>query len=298
MSNKGVEFSLDAQVLNPATSNWSAGIVFSSDRNKVIDLGTTPFYATGIMSGQGQSGAPSQRILVGHPLGTFYGPHYVGVCVSNCGPGPDGVSTGPANDPSRADDPKPGQQMFSHYTVDANGKLVLSPNTTATPGGSDLIVLGDANPKWTLGLRTSGNFGRFDFSALINTQHGQKVLNATALVYETKSNALNSKNFLAAALTDGVGPKEPSVFSDRFIEDGSFWRLQNVTIGYTFDLPRFTGTARGSRVYVSGDNLILGTSYTGFDPEVYSYAGLASKGIDYLHYPRPRTITGGIRVAF
>ncbi len=272
MSNKGVEFSLDAQVLNRATSNWSAGLVFSADRNKVIDLGTTPFYITGIMSGQGQSGAPSQRILPGEPLGTFYGPHYVGV------------------DPA-------GKQTFSHYVVNTNGTKTLT-GTTTSPGGDDFIVLGNANPKFTLGLRTSGNVSKFDFSALLNTQHGQKVLNETALVYETKSNALNSKNFLAGALTDGVGPREPSVFSDRFIEDGSFWRLQNVTVGYTFDLPRFTGTARNSRVYLSGDNLLLNTSYTGFDPEVYSYAGLASKGIDYLHYPRARTITGGIRVAF
>jgi TonB-dependent starch-binding outer membrane protein SusC len=299
MSNKGVEFSLDAQVLNRATSNWSAGVVFSADRNKVIDLGTTPFYITGIMSGQGQSGAPSQRILPGQPLGTFYGPQFVGVCAStNCGPGPDGVSVGAANDPSRADDPKLGQQLFNHYTVDANGKLVLGPNPTATPGGNDFVILGNANPKYTLGLRTNGNIGKFDFSALINSQHGQKVLNETALVYATKSNAKNNKGFLASALTDGVGPLEPSIFSDRFVEDGSFWRLQNVTVGYTFDLPAFTGTARGTRVYLSGDNLLLSTSYTGYDPEVYTDAGLASRGIDYLHYPRARTFTGGFRVAF
>jgi iron complex outermembrane receptor protein len=74
--------------------------------------------------------------------------------------------------------------------------------------------------------------------------------------------------------------------------------LQNVTVGYTFDLPRFTGTARGTRVYLSGDNLLLSTPYTGYDPEVYTDAGLASRGIDYLHYPRARTFTGGFRVAF
>ena len=234
MSNKGVEFSLDAQVLNRPTSNWSAGVVFSADRNKVIDLGTTPFYITGIMSGQGQSGAPSQRILPGQPLGTFYGPQYIGVCVSNCGPGPDGIVNSTAT-PS-ADDPKVGQQLFNHYTVDANGALALSPNATA-PGGNDFVILGNANPKYTLGFRTSGNIGKFDFSMLINSQHGQKVLNETALVYATKSNAKNNKGFLASALTDGVGPLEPSIFSNRFIEDGSFWRLQNVTVGYTFDLP-------------------------------------------------------------
>ena len=289
MSNKGVEFSFDAQLLNRPTSNWSAGLVFSADRNKVKDLGTTPFYITGIMSGQGQSGAPSQRILPGQPLGTFYGPQFAGICPANCAPGKDGIS-GTADDPSL-------QQLFNHYTRDANGNLVLS-GTTTTPGGDDFVILGDANPKWTMGLRTSGNIGKFDLSMLINTQHGQKVLNETALVYATKSNAINNKNFLASALNDGVGPREPSIFSDRFIEDGSFWRLQNVTVGYTFDLPSFTGTARGSRVYISGDNLLLSTDYTGYDPEVYTNAGLASRGIDYLHYPRPRTITGGLRVAF
>jgi TonB-linked SusC/RagA family outer membrane protein len=272
MSNKGVEFSLDAQVLNSATSNWTAGVVFSADRNKVIDLGVTPFYITGIMSGQGQSGAPSQRILPGEPLGTFYGPVFAGVDAN-------------------------GKQTFNHYVVNADGSKTLT-GTTTSPGGDDFVILGNANPKYALGLRTSGNIRKFDVSLLINSQHGQKVLNETALVYATKSNAINNKNFLESALNDGVGPKEPSVFSSRFIEDGSFWRLQNVTVGYTFDLPRFTGTARNSRIYVSGDNLALKTNYTGYDPEVYTDAGLASKGIDYLHYPRARTITGGIRVAF
>ncbi len=270
--NKGVEFSMDAQILNRSNRNWLAGLVFSADRNTVVDLGGRDFIITGLMSGQGQSGAPSQRIIPGEPLGTFYGPQFVGVSAT-------------------------GQQEFNHYTVNADGTRTLS-GTTTTPGGDDFVILGNANPKWTLGLRSRGNIGKLDLSMLINSQHGQKVLNETALVYGTKSNAKNNKNFLASALTDGVGPLEPSVFSDRFIENGSFVRLQNVTVGYTFDLPKFTGTAKGTRVYLSGDNLLLGTSYSGYDPEVFTDAGLASRGIDYLHYPRARTITGGIRVAF
>jgi iron complex outermembrane receptor protein len=272
MRNKGVEFSMDAQVLTRPTTNWNAGLVFSADRNRVLNLGTRPFIITGIMSGQGQSGAPSQRIIPGQSLGTFFGPQYVGVNAT-------------------------GQQLFNHYVVDASGNKTLSGTTTA-PGGDDFVILGNALPKWNLGFRTGGNIGKFDLAMLINSQHGMKVLNETALVYATKSNAKNNKNFLASALTDGVGPSEPSIFSDRFIEDGSFVRLQNVTVGYTFDLPRFTGTARNSRAYISADNLALGTNYTGYDPEVYTNAGIASRGIDYLHYPRPRTITGGLRVAF
>lgn len=277
--NKGVEFSLDAQLVNRPTTNWMAGLVYTADRTTAVDLGAgRTFIITGFMSGQGQSGAPSQRIIPGQPLGTFFGPQFVGVNAQ-------------------------GQELFNKYTVTrdpvtgAEISRTLSGQTT-TPGGDDLVILGDANPKYILGLRSQGNIGKFDASMLINTQHGQKVLNNTALVYATKSNANQGKNFLASALNDGVALGQSSIFSDRFIEDGSFVRLQNVTVGYTFDLPRFTGTARNSRVYLSGDNLLLGTSYTGYDPEVHTEYGLASRGLDYLHYPRPRTITGGIRVAF
>ena len=92
---------------------------------------------------------------------------------------------------------------------------------------------------------------------------------------------------------------EPAIYSSRWIEAGSFTRLANITIGYTFDLPTFVGAARGSRVYISGDNLGLWTPYSGYDPEVHSQLpGIAPRGIDYLHYPRPRTWTGGLRVAF
>jgi len=221
---------------------------------------------------------------------------FVGVCKSACGNGADGL-TGTAA--TSADDPKPGQQMFQHYVRDANGNLVLSGTTTVSPGGDDYRILGNANPKYTLGLHTNGNWKSFDFSMLINRVAGQKIFNNTALVYATKGNALQDKNFLASALNDPTGIKEPAIYSSRWIEDGSFTRLANITVGYTFDMPAFTGIARGSRVYVSGDNLGLWTPYTGYDPEVHSQLpGIAPRGIDYLHYPRPRTITGGLRVAF
>ena len=277
VQNKGVEFSLDGQMLNRPNNAWTAGIVFAADRNKVIDLGPYTFLATGGVSGQGQSNQNSQRILPGEPLGTFYGPEFVSINSS-------------------------GQQLFNHYTVvrDSLGHVtsrVLAGQTTS-PGGDDFVILGNANPTYTLGFRSSGNIGKFDMSFLINRAAGQKVFNNTALVYSTKGNALQDKNFLASALTDPTGIHEPAIYSSRWLEDGSFTRLQNVTIGYTFDLPRFTGTARSSRVYLSGDNLLLITGYTGYDPEVHTESGLASRGIDYLHYPRPRTITGGLRVAF
>jgi TonB-dependent starch-binding outer membrane protein SusC len=127
---------------------------------------------------------------------------------------------------------------------------------------------------------------------------GQDVLNNTALVYSTKGNALQDKNFLKSALTDPIGITQPAIFSSRWIEDGSLVRLQNVTVGYSFTLPFAWQRGHTTRVYVSGDNLLMKTSYTGYDPEAFTSSGLASRGIDYLNYPNPRTVLLGAHLDF
>jgi len=276
--NKGVEFSLDGLLMQRGALTWNAGLVFSHDKNEVVDLGGRTFIPDAQASGQGQSNQYTQRIIPGQPLGTFFGPIFAGW-------------------------DNTGRQLFNHYTVtrDANGNETSRAlaGTTLTPSGDDYVILGNANPKYSLGLHTNGNWKSFDFSMLINRVAGQKVFNNTALVYSTKSNALQDKNFLASALSDPTSIHDPAVYSSRWIENGSFTRLANITIGYTFDMPRFTGMARGARAYVSADNLGLWTPYSGYDPEVHSQLpGIAPRGIDYLHYPRPRTWTGGLRVAF
>jgi iron complex outermembrane receptor protein len=277
--NKGFEFSLDAQMMDRPNLNWTAGLVLDVQRNSVVDLGGRSFISTGRVSGEGQSDTRAQRIIPGEPIGTFWGPQFVGVV--------NGI------------------EQFNNYTVtrDAEG-LVLSrtlSGTTAAPDGDDNVIIGDANPSFGLGLRSQVNFGNFDFSMLVNTQQGLDVFNNTALVYATKGNARRGKNFLSSALTDGVAIDRSQIYSSRWIEDGSFVRLQNITVGYTIGQFRFLGPARNARVFLSGDNLLLMTDYSGYDPEVHTDASIdavATRGIDYLHYPRPRTITGGLRVAF
>ncbi len=279
--NKGLEFSLDGQLVRRNAFDWTGGLVLDVQRNEVVDLGGRNFIATGRVSGEGQSGQNSQRIIPGQPIGTFYGPQYTGV---------NGT----------------GQQEFNKYEVtrDAAGREVSRKlvGKTTSPGGDDYVIIGDANPNFSIGVNSRFNFGgNFDASFLVNSQQGIDVFNNTGLVYATKGNAKRGKNFIATALNDGVGIDEPQIYSSRYIEDGSFVRIQNVTIGYTFDLPRFTGAAKRSRVYLSADNLALFTNYTGYDPEVHTDAGIngvATRGIDYLHYPRPRTFTGGLRVQF
>ncbi|PYP41832.1 MAG: hypothetical protein DMD43_05075 [Gemmatimonadetes bacterium] len=267
--NRGVEGSLDWLALSRRNLTWRAGVVFSRDRNTVVNLGSAPFINTGGVSGQGQSGQNAERIIPGQPLGTFYGPEFVGVDAN-------------------------GKQLFNHYV---NG--VLTGQTTA-PGASDFVVLGNANPSFSVGLHSQVSWRRMDLSFLVRSEMGQKVFNNTGLVYSTKGNVLQDKNFLTSALpeNDATGIHEPAIYSSRWVEDGSFVRLQNLTLGYTLPVAFLMGGSRSTRMYLSGDNLFLISGYSGLDPEVHAESGLASRGIDYLSYPRPRTVTFGVNVAF
>ncbi len=267
--NRGLELSLDALAIARPSLTWRAGLVFALERNKVVDLGNFTFLTTGRVSGQGQSNQVSQRIIPGEPLGTFFGPRFAGVDAA-------------------------GKQLF----VCSAGSAGCVNGVTTTPLASDYAVIGNAYPDFTLGLHSTVNFGKFDLNVQMRGAFGQDVFNNTALVYSTKSNALQSKNFLRDALTDPIGIREPAIFSSRWVEAASFMRLQNVTVGYSFRLPGPPGAPRSARVYVSGDNLLLLTGYSGLDPEVHQQVGLASVGIDYLSYPRPRTLTAGVQLAF
>jgi TonB-dependent starch-binding outer membrane protein SusC len=267
--NKGFELSLDALAISRPQLTWRAGIVFAMERNKVVNLGNNAFLSTGNVSGQGQSNQISQRIIPGQPLGTFYGPLFVGWT--------------PA-----------GKELFACGTPSAS---CVSGQTT-NPQSSDYQVIGNAYPDFTLGLNSTVTFGKMDLNVQMRGAFGQEVFNNTALVYSTKSNALQGKNFLRDALTDPTDIREPAKFSSRWVEPASYFRVQNITVGYSFNLPGPPGAPRSARVYLSGDNLLLLTGYSGLDPEVHQQVGVASAGIDYLSYPRPRTLTAGVQLAF
>jgi TonB-linked SusC/RagA family outer membrane protein len=277
--NRGIEVTFNTPLLSRETTTLGLELVASVERNEVTSLGDTTqacrtdggkcrFINTGWVSGQGQSGQYSQRIMLGEPIGTFFAPEFLRVNAQ-------------------------GQQVFACRTTRAgcvNGE-------TTNPDDADRIVVGSANPDFSLGLSNNLTWGKFDASWLWRGEFGGKVFNNTALVYRTKSNAKQGRNFLASTLGDPDDISEPAKFSTRWIEDRTFVRLQNVTVGYTFTLPSRYG-GQGTRVYVSGDNLLLIDDYSGYDPEVFVSTGLASRGIDYLTYPRARTFTAGVRHQF
>jgi iron complex outermembrane receptor protein len=266
--NRGMEATLEARLIDEGSRSLSSGIVASVERNSVLNLGEgRNFIITGAVSGQGQSGRFSQRLIPGQPLGTFWGATFLRVDAN-------------------------GKQVFACKA----GSVGCSGGETFAPTGSDEGIIGNANPSFSMGFHSNATWNKLDASWNWRGEFGRDVFNNTALVYATKGNAKQGRNFLQSALSDPTAIGEPSIYSSRWIENARFIRLQNVTVGYTFAVPSLGG--RTTRVYLSGDNLLLFTPYTGYDPEVFVDAnvdGIATRGIDYLTYPRARTFTFGAR---
>jgi iron complex outermembrane receptor protein len=266
--NRGVEATLEARLIDEGARTLSSGIVASIERNSVLNIGEgRDFIITGSVSGQGQSNRYAQRIIPGQPLGTFWGATFLRV---------DGT----------------GRQVFACKA----GSVGCVSGETFSPTGSDEGIIGNANPSFSMGLHSNATWNKLDASWNWRGEFGRDVFNNTALVYSTKGNAKQGRNFLSSAIDDPTGIGEPSIYSSRWIENARFIRLQNVTVGYTFAVPSLGG--RTTRLYVAGDNLLLFTPYTGYDPEVFVDAnvdGIATRGIDYLTYPRARTFTLGAR---
>ncbi|MCD4774259.1 MAG: TonB-dependent receptor [Bacteroidales bacterium] len=160
--------------------------------------------------------------------------------------------------------------------------------------------LGSALPKFTLGLYNAFTYKNFDFSFFINGVFGNKVYNNTANAMFSMPSFSKGNNVTNDVLTSGESIDNTPEFSSRFIEDGSFVRLSNATIGYNIPFEG-NGWIQSIRLYVTGSNLFLITDYSGYDPEVNTsgeYDGVPSMGLDYTGYPRARTIQFGINAKF
>jgi len=269
LRNRGIEATFNTPLMNSGSRSLNLELIASFERNEITSLGDTArkFINTGFVSGQGQSNEYSQRIMPGEAIGSFFAPVFLRVNAA-------------------------GQQVFKCKATSAG----CVSGESISPTDSDREVIGNANPDFSLGLSNRATWGSFDASWLWRGEFGGNVFNNTALVYQTKSNATQGRNFLAAAFDDDDALTEPAKYSSRWIEDRTFVRLQNVTLGY--NVPTRLTRGRPTRVFVSGDNLMLFSGYEGYDPEVFVASGLASRGIDYLTYPRARTYTIGARFQF
>jgi len=266
VTNKGIEVALS--MINKSSGNlfWRTDLNFASNKNKVENLGFNkdgePLrerIIIGVVNGAGLSAVNSQIVIPGQPLGTFFGRRFLG--------------------------------------YDPDGNEIIS--TEGGPLDDGRFLLGDAQPDFTFGISNSVNYKNWDFRIFFQGVLGFDLLNNTRLEYQRPSNVFNGINFFRGALDDvdnGLSPLQSPTFTDQYIEDGSFVRLQNVTLGYTLGAVLFNGQVKNLRFYLSADNLFVLTGYDGYDPEVHTFdeADVPTLGIDYTNYPRARTFSFGL----
>lgn len=270
LSNKGIEANANIQIVKGNNFTWSLDINCAKNTQKIDKLSNTTFstkYAsTSSLNGlRGLSNVFTQRIQEGYVVGTFYGPVL-----------------------DKLDN---GAYVFKDF--DADGKGV-----TDGKDEDDYRVLGDAQPDFTTGFGMNFGLYDFDFSFFMNGVFGQNLVNASLIDKMDEKGLLNNPNYNIPdkALTDDLKAKSP-IFSSYWVEDGSFLRMQNMTLGYTFPL-KANNYVKKARIYTSAENLFVITKYSGVDPEI-NLDGLQFPGVERNdNYPKPRTFSFGLSVQF
>lgn len=263
--NKGVELSLATNIIRRPDFNWDANFSISYNQQKITRLSNEVFQDAGLKSGS-LHGLRGLSGVYAQIIKEGY---------------PVGAFYGP-----------------KCLGRDKDGNYVLN---TDQEGISINEYLGSAQPKWNMGFATSANYKNFDLSIATYGMFGQKVLNATYMsMYDPTR--LPAQNVPDEFLLSGIN-SDP-VFSDYWVEDGSFFRLQSLTLGYSIDSLKNIGLNR-VRVYLTGENLFNITAYSGVDPEVTTElvnpttGEIGSPGIDRFNiYTRPRTFSLGLNLSF
>lgn len=268
LSNKGIELSLDASIINTNDFTWNANLVLAHNKQEVEILSNDIYQTDAVSSGNlhgltGMTGIFTQILKEGYAVGTFWGPKFLG--------------------------------------IDEAGKFILE---TDEEGNVIDQYLGNAQPKLTLGFAMDFTYKGFDLNIATNGMFGQSILNAQAMNISYPGR-LPAYNVLDSWVDEGANISEGPVFSDYWIEKGNFLRLQTATLGY--NVPIKNDWFSKIRVYVTGENLFTITNYSGLDPEV-NINGLKSPGIDKsvgeadygdnYYYPRARTFTLGVNLSF
>ncbi|MCR5360513.1 MAG: TonB-dependent receptor [Bacteroidales bacterium] len=280
--NQGFEFTVSARILTGKLT-WDASGNLSLNRNKVLDLGgSSSAYITGDFYS-------SYIIEEGQPLGTFYGAIYDGVLQTG-----EEESKGAYTYNQSA---IPGDRLYRD--IDGDGKFTNAEDRTA---------IGNAEPDFTFGLNNKFSYRNFDLSFFINGSVGNEIANVNKVRLSLFTGAQNA----VKAAADRWRADSPSqtisrakysdpaaVFSSEFVEDGTFVRLKNITLGYTFSkgVVKQLGIS-GLRLYATATNLLTFTDYSGYDPEVTSVGNSITAGTDSGAYPSARTYNFGVTVNF
>lgn len=316
-SNRGVEFQVSGTPVYNDNFGWNVNFNMSFNRNNVESLGRQESFL--YRSGWGGSTAPfDYTVMVGKPVGAIWGLTTDGFYTLDDFDYEDGVYTlkqGIASGQSvTATAPRPGSLKFA----DINGDTVVN--------DLDRSVIGNASPKFFGGINQQFTYKNFDLSVFINFQYGNDVLNANKLEftsgYTIHSNLLTDMNnrwrnvdATGEVVTDPEALRKlnedatiwsPLTTASSFyphtwaVEDGSFIRINNITLGYTLPASLLSKwRLTNFRVYGTVNNLAVFTKYSGYDPEVNTRRrSPVTPGVDYSAYPRSRGYIFGINLTF
>ncbi|HXI00813.1 MAG TPA: TonB-dependent receptor [Sphingobacteriaceae bacterium] len=292
--NKGLELILGTVNIDAKDFKWTTNINFNVNRNEVVELGTQSMILTGRLV---NSQVAPNIIKLGSSLGSLYG--YVQEGIYQMDDFLPNTTTLKSGIPSFGA-PRPGYLKFK----DLSG-------AAGVPDGIvdayDRTIIGNANPKHFGGIGNAFSYKRVSLSAFISWQYGNDILNwsdyflSGASYNNLKSDFYN--NMYTATRPSNTVPNYADITgrnvpSSYYIQDGSFVRLQNLTLKYSF--PR----ALLKKVKVSfldlslsADNLAVFTDYNGYDPELTS-TDPQNIGTDFFSYPRPKTYTVGLNIRF
>lgn len=270
LQNKGVELAVNARILTGAFK-WDVSANATVNRNKVLSLDG------GITN---ETFVNTYTILkVGEPIGMFK--TYVF----------DGIN-------------QTGETILPGYDGRLGGHKVKDMNGDNTITAADQVIVGNPNPKFIYGFSTNMSFKGLDLGVFLSGTQGNDIYNASRLSFE---NPLGQRNLLKGVVNrwSPTNPNNQYVsaaqggrlpITNYVVEDGSYLRFKNVTLGYT--VPKI-GVIQSIRLYLSANNLFTITKYSGYDPEVNTHAGSNTQiGVDNFVYPQSRSFLGGIQVTF
>lgn len=296
LRNRGLELALNSHNLT-GRLRWETDLNFSINRNEITALSQgDDIFVPGVL----QVPAGWSILRVGQPIGTFFGLVSDGIFQTN-----DEAASSPH---LKAQTPKAGDRKYKDINGrDAQGQLTGQPDGVIDE--ADRTIIGDANPDFTWGLTNTFTWKGVDLSIFLQGVQGNQIVNA----YLFEIGSLNAETNVLKEFYDKrwtpanpgneypkINPAERNIFSNAQVEDGSFIRLKNITLGYTLPASWLHRAKLSKvRIYASVNNLKTFTKYRGYDPEVNAFGqNHLLQGIDYGGYPLARTIIGGFQIGF
>ncbi|WP_228450687.1 SusC/RagA family TonB-linked outer membrane protein [Chryseolinea soli] len=264
--NNGIELGLDYNGNAGSNFSYTIGGNVTYIKNKVTDSPYTVL-TTGAAQGSGQTGATINGYINNQPIGAFYMFQFDGI-------GADGLN--------------------KFRDVSGNGSI----------GDNDRTVVGSAIPKFIYAYHLNFKYKNFDLGINFNGVAGNKIYNHTAMTLFTKAQLSKSNNTTDFAVQyPEESTTNANTVSTRYLESGSFLRLNNATLSYnlTSDKVGLSNIFRNARLSLTGQNLFVITNYTGFDPEINTGSAISEVqtfGIDYFTYPKARTFLISLNVTF